>query len=86
MTERRDKRPRSRSDVANVVIRTLVLSAKLFTRRVTAMERILPPIIISVRTTRKQVRRATRTGDRPEESVGTSAILSVIRAVHIRVL
>ena len=64
-----DISPIRRSYTASDVIRTLVLSAKLVTRRVTAIERVFPDIISSAMMAMKQVRRAMRTGDRPEDPV-----------------
>ena len=57
-------KPTKRSYTASDVIKTLVLSAKLDTRRVTAMERIFPDMTNSPTRAMKQVRRATRGGDK----------------------
>ena len=57
-------KPTKRSYTASDVIKTLVLSAKLDTRRVTAMERIFPDMTNSPTRAMKQVRRAARGGDK----------------------
>ena len=62
-----DISPIRRSYTASDVIRTLVLSAKFVTRRVTAIERIFPDIISSTMMAMKQVRSAMRAGDRPDD-------------------
>ena len=59
-------KPTKRSYTASDVMRTLVLSAKLVTRRVTVMERILPATMSSPRRVMKQVRRAMMAGDRSD--------------------
>ena len=69
--------PTRRSDTASDVIRILVLSAKLVTRRVTAIERIFPDIISIAMMAMKQVRSAMRAGDRPTASVDVVFIFTV---------
>ena len=76
-TLNRATKPTIRSYTASDVIRTLVLSATLVTRRVTAIERIFPDIISSAMMAMKQVRSAMRAGDRPTASMDVVFIFTV---------
>ena len=69
------KKPIRRSYTASEVIKILVVTAKLETRRVTAIEKIFPDIISSTMMAMKQVRSAMRTGDRPTASVNVEFIV-----------
>ena len=60
-----DRAPTMRSHTDSVVIRTLVLSARLGVQRVTVMDRTLPRTVTRSTNVMKHVRRMIRSGDIP---------------------